>query len=161
MNPTYPVRLRDVADSDIPIFFGQQLDAEANHMAAFTSKDPSDRAAFDHHWRRIRADADISPQTILQGEVVVGYVVSFDLFGDLSVGYWLGRAYWGQGLATAALRVFLAQMTERPLYARAASDNLASLRVLQKCGFKVIGADTGFAYGRGAEVEELILRLNG
>src|ERR1700730_10727135 len=43
---TYEVLLRDVMSSDLPIFFEQQLDSDANHMAAFTAKDPTDRDAF-------------------------------------------------------------------------------------------------------------------
>lgn len=159
-NAPAAVTLRAVAASDIPIFFEQQLDAEANRMAAFTSKDPTDREAFDRHWQRLRADVSITAQTILHGDAVAGYVVSYVLFGELSVGYWLGREFWGQGIATAALRAFLAQYPARPLYARAVSDNAASLRVLAKCGFQVVDADRGFAFGRGAEVEELILRLD-
>jgi L-amino acid N-acyltransferase YncA len=46
----------------------------------------------------------------------------------------------------------------RPLHARAASDNLASLRVLQKSGFKIIGTEISFASGRKSEIEETILR---
>ncbi len=51
-------------------------------------------------------------------------------------------------------------MTVRPLFARAATDNLGSLRVLQKCGFEVVGRNKEFAHGRGADTEEYILRLD-
>lgn len=71
----------------------------------------------------------------------------------------MGREFWGRGLATAALAQFLQIQTTRPLYARAAKDNVASIRVLQKCGFTICGQDKGFANGRLAEVEEYILKL--
>ena len=45
---TNDVLLRDVTEADLPIFFEQQ-DSAANHMAAFTAKDPADRDAFMAH----------------------------------------------------------------------------------------------------------------
>ena len=74
--------------------------------------------------------------------------------------YWVDRTLWGRGIASAALRTFLGMTTERPLFARAASDNAASLRVLQKAGFQRIGVNRDFASGRGEEIEETILRLD-
>lgn len=85
--------------------------------------------------------------------------MSFEYLGDLLVGYWIGKVFWGKGIATAALTEFLRRQTARPLNARAAKDNLASLRVLQKCGFVVTGADKSFAHARNAEIEELLLTL--
>lgn len=157
------ISLRPVEDADLPIFFAQQLDPEANRMAAFTPRNPADRADFDAHWRRIRADPSIILRTIVsaQGdaEQVAGYLARFVLEGQLEVGYWLGREFWGRGVATAALRLFLAELPERPLRARVAHDNVASLRVLQKCGFVVTGADRYFANARGQEIDEWILTL--
>ncbi|MEJ2747753.1 MAG: GNAT family N-acetyltransferase, partial [Anaerolineae bacterium] len=49
------VELRDVAPSDLPIFFTQQLDPTANQMAAFTAQDPANRVAFNAHWAKIIA----------------------------------------------------------------------------------------------------------
>lgn len=74
--------------------------------------------------------------------------------------YWVDRAYWGKGVASEALRLLLAETPDRPVYARAASDNAGSLRVLEKAGFRRVGADRGFAAGRGEEIEETILRLD-
>ena len=50
-------------------------------------------------------------------------------------------------------------VVDRPIFARAATDNIGSIRVLQKCGFRIIGKDKGFANGRGEDTEEYILRL--
>ena len=151
--------LRDVTDDDLPIFFEQQLDPDANYMAAFTTKDPTDRDAFTAHWARIRADETIINRTILCDGQVAGRVASFDDFGQLEVTYWLGREFWGKGIATRALASLLAFQTTRPIYARAAKDNAASLRVLQKCGFVITGEDKGFANARGQEIEEYMLTL--
>ncbi|HEY7341218.1 MAG TPA: GNAT family N-acetyltransferase [Ktedonobacterales bacterium] len=151
--------LRDVIDDDLPIFFEQQLDPDANYMAAFTSRDPTDRDAFMAHWARIRADATTVNQTVLLDGQVAGSVASFEDFGQPEVTYWLGREFWGKGIATRALAAFLEYQTTRPIYARAAKDNAASLRVLQKCGFVITGEDKGYANARGEVIEEYILTL--
>ena len=81
--------------------------------------------------------------------------------GHPEVTYWLGKHYWGKGLATRALSTFLTHANPtRPIYARAAKDNIGSLRVLEKCGFKIIGEDSGFANARGKEIEEFLLELH-
>jgi RimJ/RimL family protein N-acetyltransferase len=76
------------------------------------------------------------------------------------VGYWIGQDFWGRGIATRALRLFLEEVTIRPLYGRAAKDNRASIRVLEKCGFRLCGEDKGFSFARGQDVAEVILRLD-
>jgi RimJ/RimL family protein N-acetyltransferase len=97
---------------------------------------------------------------VFDGEVV-GHVGRFTRFGEPEVTFWIDREHWGKGLATAALESLLRQERVRPLFARAAVDNLGSLRVLAKCGFVAVGEDVGFAEGRGEDVEEFILRLDG
>ncbi len=67
----------------------------------------------------------------------------------------------GKGVATQALKKLLQEITHRPLFARAAKDNIRSIRVLQKCDFKIIGENKDFAQGRGEETEEYIFRLDG
>ena len=152
--------LRDVLETDIPIFFEYQLDPEANHMAAFTSKDPTDRDAHMTHWHKILADATTINRTIVYNGQVVGSVSSYEEEGRPEVTYWIGRAYWGRGIATEALLVFLADVNQvRPIYARVARDNFGSRRVLEKCGFLIIGESKGFANARGEEIEELLLEL--
>jgi len=156
---TNDIRLRDVKEADPPIFFEQQLDPEANRMAAFTARDPADRELFMVKWGKILADERIRIKTILFEEQVAGHIVSHGWFGEPEVSYWLGKEYWGRGIATAALAQFIEVVQTRPLFARAVKDNVASIRVLEKCGFTVCGEDRGFANARGEEVEEFILRL--
>jgi RimJ/RimL family protein N-acetyltransferase len=151
--------LRDATDADLPIFFEHQLDADANQMAAFAAENPSDRAAFNAHWARIRADADIITKTIIFEGKVVGYVASFVMFHQLQVAYWIGKAFWGKGIAFRALTAFLEVQTTRPLYGRAAKDNLGSIRVLEKCGFVLSDTERAFANARGEEIDEVILVL--
>lgn len=152
--------LRDVVEDDLAIFFVQQGDPDANYMAAFTTKDPTDRVAFISHWSRILTDPTVIIKTIMVAGHVVGYVTSYEEAGEPEVSYWIGKDYWGQGVATRALAQFLdIANPRRPIYARVAKDNHGSLRVLQKCGFRVVGEGTGFANARGQNVEEYLLTL--
>ena len=156
---TDQIRLRGVIGTDLPIFFEYERDPDAVYMAAFTPADPSDRQGFDSHWARILADKSVLIRTILVDGRVAGHVLSYEIEGNTEVSYWLGREFWGRGIATAALRRFLDVQTKRPLFARAAKDNIGSLRVLQKCGFAITGEGKGFAGGRGEEIAEYLLEL--
>jgi RimJ/RimL family protein N-acetyltransferase len=158
-NLTSGVVLRDVVAADLAIFFEQQRDASANHMAAFGAKDPASWEDFAAHWAQIEAEDTTTIKTILFNGAVAGHVLSFEHFDNLEVAYWIGKSYWGQGVATSALTLLLRQITTRPVYACAVKDNRASLRVLEKCGFQIAGADTGFSHARDQEVEEFILIL--
>ncbi len=161
MSDSVTVVLREVAPGDLDAFFAHQLDAEANRLAAFVGKDPRDRAAFDARWARILASPRNVNRTIVAAGQVVGHVACFPQDGELEVTYWLGREFWGRGLATQALRAMLQLVPTRPILARCATDNVSSLRVLQKCGFTITGTDRGFAHGRGEVTEEYLLRLDG
>jgi len=153
------IALREVHDSDLPVFFRQMNDPESLRMAAFTPKDPADRDTFDAHWKRIRASEDVLRTVLVDGDVV-GSAAVYGEPGEREVTYWIERAHWGRGIATAALRELVAQVPERPLYARAAADNAGSLRVLQKCGFRVTAQASGFANARGEEIDEFVLALD-
>ncbi|MGC5019435.1 GNAT family N-acetyltransferase [Micromonospora sp. DT47] len=156
---TADLRLRPVRDDDLPVFFAHEQDPEANWMAAFGPEDPADRDAFDPFWRRIRADPRIVTRTVVANGEVVGHVLAFPVGERTEVSYWIDPRRWGRGHATAALTALLRELPQRPVHARAAKDNRASLAVLRKCGFVVVGEDSGYANGRGAEVEEWLLEL--
>ncbi len=103
--------------------------------------------AFYVHWHKIISDPANILRTILYEGKVAGNVVSFIMEGRREVGYWLGREFWGKGIATGALKLFLTEVTERPLYAFAAHSNPASAKVLLKCGFKLLETTTeGLGY---------------
>ncbi|MFF4395523.1 GNAT family N-acetyltransferase [Streptomyces sp. NPDC001480] len=154
------VVLREVLDSDLPVFYRQMNDPEAVWMAAFTPENPADHDSFDAHWEKFRSSADGIARTVLADGEVVGNAMVYGQPGEREVAYWIDRAYWGRGLATAALRGLLAEVPERPLYARAAADNAGSLRVLRKCGFRESVRARGYANARGAEIEEVVLLLS-
>ena len=153
---THEIQLRDVVLVDLPIFFEHQIDEDAVHMAAHA---PRDQDAFQAHWMELLSKETVIKKTILFDDLVVGYVMSFVYFGVREVGYWIGKEYWGQGIATQALLEFLDQVPLRPLHASAAKHNRGSLRVLEKCGFKLIGEDKEFSKVGEATVEGFVFEL--
>lgn len=152
------VALRLVQDDDLDGLFEQMRDPEGVWMAAFTAEDPGDRAAFDAHMARVRSRPDVTNRAITCDGELVGSAAAFVMDGRLEVTYWVDRAVWGRGIATRALALLLDLVPDRPIYARAASDNLGSLKVLARAGFVPVGTETSFAPGRNAEIEETILR---
>ena len=147
---TGAVRLRAVTEDDLPTFFEHQRDPVAYRMAAFA---PRERDAFMAHWGSILRDASGVHRTIELDGAVAGFVVLFGFEGRREVGYWIGREFWGRGVATRALSAFLHEVEERPIYAGVAETNVASIRVLHKCGFTPV--ETGDEEHAG----EVLLRL--
>jgi RimJ/RimL family protein N-acetyltransferase len=149
------VRLRNIEPDDLPIFYDQQLDADATRMAAFPARD---RAAFDAHWAtNILGNPTAVNRTILVDGEVAGNIGSWSQDGVRLVSYWIGKEHWGKGIATRALATFLHVVTERPLYAHVAVHNVGSIRVLEKCGFMLERDESvgGVAY----DVGELVFVL--
>jgi len=134
------VILREVEESDLPIFYEHQADPAAYTLADFP---PRDRAAFMAHWAKRHELPTTVQRTIVVDGQVVGNVQSFVRDGVQEVGYWLGREHWGRGYASAALTQFLPLITARPLYGVLAKSNVGSRRVLEKAGFEVIRDQDG------------------
>lgn len=132
------VILRNVTEADLPIFYEQQLDPEAARMANFPSRDLN---SFMSHWKKIMDIPTNILKTILFNGQVAGNIVSWEQGNEREVGYWLGKEYWGKGIATASLMEFLELIKTRPLFAYVAKHNIASKRVLEKCGFVISGED--------------------
>ena len=156
----FKLELRKSIESDLDIFFTNQLDQEANYLAAFTSKDPTDKNAYMGKWKKLLGDKTINMQTIIFNGKIAGCVVKFEIEGEPEITYWIGKEFWGQGIATNALKDFLLIEKVRPILGRVAFDNFSSQRVLEKCGFEKIATDKGFANARGKEIKELIYSLN-
>lgn len=130
--------LRPFRDDDLPSLFAHQLDPEATAMAGFPSRD---QEAFMAHWARLKADPTISTAIVEVDGQVAGNLGSW-VDDDLRlVGYWFGREFWGRGIATQAVRAFVASIPDRPLHAYVAVHNAASMRVLVKCGFVPVSRD--------------------
>ncbi|HEY8090356.1 MAG TPA: GNAT family protein [Polyangiaceae bacterium] len=148
------MELRDTIEDDLPVFFANQQDPEAVRMAAFPSRGEE---AFFAHWRgNVLGHPENRAKTIVVDGSVAGHVVSWTNEGKRLVGYWLGRTYWGRGIASEALAEFVARHeTTRPLHAFVATGNAASIRVLAKCGFRPTGERETGADG----VEDMLVEL--
>ena len=153
------VVLRPMHESDLDALFRLMSDSESVRMAAFTPEDPDDRQRFDAHMAKVMESPENTLRAITWEGDLVGSISSFVVEGQTEVTYWIDRAVWGRGIASQALALFLGVVRIRPLYARAASDNAGSLRVLEKTGFRIIGTEVSFASARGAKIEETILQL--
>lgn len=156
IDTTDRVRLRPVAAGDLPRMYEMQLDPESNRMAVTI---PRSREAFDTHWATALDDPRIVARCVFLDRNLVGYISCFPMDGQDHVGYWLDRAYWGQGIASRALHLLLIEVTQRPLIATAAASNGASLRVLQKSGFVVGEVRHSPATDRYPACEEAVLML--
>jgi RimJ/RimL family protein N-acetyltransferase len=152
------IHLRDVVDDDVAVFYEHQRDPVAARMAAFGTRDP-DVDQLAARLKKSLAEGSTTQKAIVEDGRVVGLVATFVHQGKLQVTYWIARSHWGRGIASAALSELLRSVTARPIYASAAGDNFASLRVLEKCGFVVYGAEKSFANARDEEVEEVFLEL--
>jgi RimJ/RimL family protein N-acetyltransferase len=130
------VTLRDVVESDLQIFYRHQSDPASIEMAQVT---PRDKAAYLDRWTHFLADESVGKRTVVVDGVVAGQVISFDRDGVRELGYWLGREFWGQGIAGAAVQQYLAFESRRPLFAIVAENNTASRRILIGCGFREVG----------------------
>lgn len=150
------VTLRNVELNDLPIFFENQLDERSIEMTGFP---PREKASFNAHWEKVLANNTNITKTIVYNGQVAGNIACFEMEGKEEIGYWLGRSFWGKGIASEALRQLLLEVQIRPLFAHIAKQNLASKRVLEKCGFIVIGEDAWSPAIGSPEIHEFILRL--
>ncbi|MFG6492751.1 GNAT family N-acetyltransferase [Microbacterium sp. P03] len=153
------IDLRDLSDDDLDAVFEMMRDPEAVAMAAFTASDPDDRAAFDAWSDRNRQAPDAAQWVITEDGGFAGTAAVFSLDGHREVTYWVARHAWGRGVGTAALRLMVAREAERPLYARVAAHNAASVAVLERVGFTEVERITAFAPGAGRDVEEIVYTL--
>lgn len=150
------VLLRAVEPGDLPALFEQQLDPDGARMAVVH---PRDRSAFDAHWTKIVADPRITARAILADGALAGQISCFRADEQDCVGYWIAKEHWGRGVATRALALLLDEVTTRPLHARAARTNAASIRVLLKNGFVLTGLRSAPANDRFPACEEALFLL--
>jgi RimJ/RimL family protein N-acetyltransferase len=133
------VALRDVQRNDLDVFFANQSDPESERMSRSPARDWD---TFLAHWTtNVLGVTTGRAQTVTVGGQTAGNVVSWFGGDRRFLGYVIGREFWGRGVATAAVGLFLAQEPIRPLYADAFVGNAGSIRVLQKCGFTRIGTE--------------------
>ena len=151
--------LRKTEQADLETLFTLQLNKKANYLTGFTPKDPTDRVVYFEKWTKLISNPKINMKTVVIKYLVIGSVINFEIEGEAEISFWIDRKNWGQGIATAALKVFLETEHLRPLHGRVALDNFRSQKVLEKCGPVRTGNEKGFANSRNAEIEEFISRL--
>jgi RimJ/RimL family protein N-acetyltransferase len=136
------VTIRDVRVSDIDVFCEHRADPEANAMGGFP---PRDREAVVARWHEILADPNITSWTVVVNGAVAGNMVSWlHEKGHREIGYWIGREFWGNGVATEAVRQLLQSEQRRPVEGWTSQQNVASGRVLEKNGFVYERDEDGF-----------------
>jgi RimJ/RimL family protein N-acetyltransferase len=150
------IRLRNIEQNDLRRLYEFNLDPDANCLAATI---PRSAGAFEAHWENVLADPNVVVKAISVADVLAGYISCFKLDGFDMVGYWVSKDFWGKGIASRALELLLEEVAVRPLHARVATSNRASLRVLQKCGFVVQSVQMSPADDRFLECEEAFLVL--
>lgn len=153
------VMLRRTEKSDLDFLFQFQLDPEGNFLAAFMPTDANNKEAYVKKFSKFLADSTINMQTILIEDIIVGSIAKFELESKAEITYWIDRSFWGRGIGSSALKVFLSIEKMRPIFARVAFDNVGSQKILEKCGFLKVGTDSGFASARQTEIEEFIYEL--
>src|SRR6185295_2926961 len=99
--------LRKTEITDLEFFFIFQLDNEANYLAAFTSKDPTDKSAYLQKYTKFLNDPTINMQTIIVENIIAGSIAKFEIEGQAELTYWIDKKFWGKGVATKALKEFL------------------------------------------------------
>jgi RimJ/RimL family protein N-acetyltransferase len=151
------VHLRRVEDQDIEVFFEHQADPQAVEMAAFPARD---RERFETHWAKVRADDSLVTRTVVADGKVAGNIGSWQESGQQLLGYWIGREWWGRGVATQALTLMTQEVAVRPLYAHVVAHNVGSIRVLEKCGFQRDRTQEAQAPPSDDSIEELVLVLH-
>ncbi|MER6715336.1 GNAT family protein [Streptomyces sp. NPDC000877] len=131
------VRLRDVVEADLEFFLEYEHEPEAVRRSRFP---PRPREAFLRHWKaNVLGDDTCFVQTVTADGAVAGNIVAWWDGDRRFIGYWLGRPYWGRGIGSRALGLFLEREENRPLYADPFSGNTGSIRLVEKHGFRRIG----------------------
>ena len=151
------IQLRPVLADDAALFFEHHLEVRPLPAGASLA---DRKAVFCDRWMQMLADETVLARTIVSKGDVAGYVVCSRQHEQPTISSWLGRKFWGHGIATQALQDFIDLVEERPVYARVAYDNLAALQVLRKTGFAIIGHDSFFSEAHGFEIDEIICALS-
>jgi RimJ/RimL family protein N-acetyltransferase len=151
------ISLRPVVESDLPALYQIQLDPDANRMAAVI---PRSEEAFFAKWKEILQDPNLVSKAIILDDQLVGSISIFQIEGSNHIGYWIATEWWGKGIASRAVAMILDQVSLRPIHARVAKHNVASLRILEKHGFRITGWEHSPGNERFLACEEGILILD-
>jgi RimJ/RimL family protein N-acetyltransferase len=148
------VELRPVVESDLEVFYEHQTDPESIAMAVFGARE---HGVFMEHWhKRILANPENHARTVTVDGEVAGNMLSWPMEGHRYVGYWIGKEFWGRGVATAGMQALVEEISERPLIGLVVKTNIGSQRVLEKSGFTRVEQRPSPQDG----IEEYVYRLD-
>jgi RimJ/RimL family protein N-acetyltransferase len=153
------VQLREVQKADIARFFEHHLEVRPLPASASAADRTSREKTFVDRWEKMLTDEKTLARAVVWNDAVAGFVVLSIQHQKPTISSWLGRDYWGKGIATGAVRDFLALIETRPVYARVSFDNLAALQVLRKIGFAIVEHDSFFSEAHGYDIDEMVLAL--
>lgn len=92
----------------------------------------------------------------------IGYVQLAPINEGWEIGYHIAKKYTGNGYAAEAVRAFLPVIAEKKslneIYGICLKENIASIRVMEKCGFEDLFSGTGEYQGKRSEIVKKILR---
>lgn len=103
----YKVKLTETETEDLNAFFQFQLDKESNYLAAFTSKNPNDKTVYFEKYKKHLSDPTVNMRTIKANDEIAGSISKFIMENEAEITYWIDKKFWGQGIATTALKKFL------------------------------------------------------
>lgn len=91
---------------------------------------------------------------------MIGLELQTDVYRlSAELGYWIGEPWWGQGIATEAVRLMTQYAWEtlgvERLYAVVFANNPASMHVLEKCGFEKEGISRRAVIKNGKMMDEV------
>lgn len=153
----HQLQLRAVREDDLPRMFEIQLDPVANAMAVTY---PRSHSNFVTHWLDSLQSPEVTARIISVNDQLAGWIAGYPCEEVTMIGYWLDQPFWGRGIATASLQLLLQELPSRPLFARVAVSNPASVRVLEKCGFRKSHTRFCPEDDRYPACEEVVLRLD-
>jgi RimJ/RimL family protein N-acetyltransferase len=97
---------------------------------------------------------------IIKDNINIGYIQACRIEEGFEIGYHIAKEYTGKGYATEAVNVFLPVIMENlqidKIYGIVLEDNLASYKVLEKCGFELIYKGTSKYQGENCELRKYI-----
>lgn len=154
------VTLRPFRESDVDDVFEYASDPDFRKYAPYIPSDYSHTDAVEYVQQRLDANWSSGPTFAIEHKGKVIGAVTMRVYEDLSVevGYGIGSAYQGQGLATeatsAALNWAISIYGAQSIYATADALNHASIRVLEKLGFEPMEDESEPSFeGRTTEVK--------
>ncbi len=114
-------------------------------------------------WINVGSKIGLHKAIDLDGECIGGIGMTFgedEHRYSSQIGYWLGESHWGKGIITEALSL----MTDEAfsgyeimrLYAPVYSPNKVSMRVLEKCGYRLEGILFKAVHKNGSFMDEHI-----